>query len=1043
MKGRGRTGAGATERAARSVAGAPASAPPKPPRGNNIPAACVVRRQPVMMTGIRPGAGSAARTAPVGAFSLAPARRTVARRANSRPRIGPRRASRPPHAARGLRSRGTRAGGGGLPPPRRGGGAVGGAEALGAFERAPGPRRLPSSLRRRRIAPRPAPRRDAGRLRLGRGLPPVRPGPDVRLASRRVARRRRPEDPPRARSGARDGALPPPPRRTRRRRRRRRPRHPATVPRRGGLRRRLLSRGGARRILRRLLRRRARRRVDARRSPRSPRGASRAEARGARRSADASRDILPSRRRGKDEDGFIFDDDAKITRRDRFGTPRGRSDDGLAARPPRLGVFRRAPRGDARAFERSRTHPNANPNAKAAASASAFASPSRRRAATSRRPGLPDASLAAPDRPTAASSARDAVTTRTLRSLRSRLRSLRPEPARDPGVLSRARARAGGSERAGVFRQARERPAEGSAGDTHRNGAPRDAPRGVRARALHEGGGRVRGGGARGARAVAKCGFERARGVEDATDRLRADVEDGDGGRARRGRERGDSRVGRGGVAGRGGARARGGAQARLRRGERRRGGARVERVRRVGRVARFLAPSPGARCVSRHFRIEARDGSTVVCREKDDGSTNGRRVARSDAKRRDQKGKRHRFALCRFPRALALGVLLLVLPPSASFVSDGASAGGVAGLGARRPGVRVRSVLGPPSPAPPPRVRARVGLLRGARAGARRGARVRGPARGRLERRGARVRRDRVPPARDPGGRRRDERGRGRRGRHAHDARGAVRARGPRGARRSRDDHGVRRPDHPRDPRPRRELGRGRPRVPRGDARRARGHRPRLPRRQRQRPQRRRRRRDGEGLRGGIGRRSREPRRSGGGGAQVEPLGNLSSRSSPGRSDRGVRVRGGGRVQGRARVRDLPPLDDARAPRVRPEPRVHGRGRPAPHVPGHAGRLQRRAAQALVPVRASAQRHGDRVGHLRVGPHQLGHGPPDLARRRRRAGVRLRVPRKDARLPHPEGRAAERSKRHRAGRGGEPVGVRTRVQSETARARRRKRRRR
>ena len=282
LKGLGRTGAGATERAARSVAGAPASAPPKPPRGNNIPAACVVRRQPVMMTGIRPGAGSAARTAPVGAFSLAPARRTVARRANSRPRIGPRRASRPPHAARGLRSRGTRAGGGGLPPPRRGGGAVGGAEALGAFERAPGPRRLPSSLRRRRIAPRPAPRRDAGRLRLGRGLPPLRPGPDDRLASRRDARRRRPEDPPRARSGARDGALPPPPRRTRRRRRRR-PRHPATVPRRGGgLRRRLLSRGGARRILRRLLRRHARRRVDARRSPRSPRGASCAEARGAR-----------------------------------------------------------------------------------------------------------------------------------------------------------------------------------------------------------------------------------------------------------------------------------------------------------------------------------------------------------------------------------------------------------------------------------------------------------------------------------------------------------------------------------------------------------------------------------------------------------------------------------------------------------------------------------------------------------------------------------------------------------------------------------------
>ena len=57
------------------------------------------------------------------------------------------------------------------------------------------------------------------------------------------------------------------------------------------------------------------------------------------RSADASRDILPSRRRGKDEDGFIFDDDAKKTRRDRFGTPRGRSDDGLAARPPRLGVL--------------------------------------------------------------------------------------------------------------------------------------------------------------------------------------------------------------------------------------------------------------------------------------------------------------------------------------------------------------------------------------------------------------------------------------------------------------------------------------------------------------------------------------------------------------------------------------------------------------------------------------------------------------------------------------------------------------------------------
>jgi hypothetical protein len=172
------------------------------------------------------------------------------------------------------------------------------------------------------------------------------------------------------------------------------------------------------------------------------------------RSADASRDILPSRRRGKDEDGFLFDDDAKKTRRDRFGTPRGRSDDGLAARPPRLGVFRRAPRGDARAFERSRTHPNANPNAnpnaKAAAAASAFASPSRRRAATSRRPGLPDASLAAPDRPTAASSARDAVTTRTLRSLRCRLRSLRPEPARVPGVRSRA-ARAGEDPSARVF----------------------------------------------------------------------------------------------------------------------------------------------------------------------------------------------------------------------------------------------------------------------------------------------------------------------------------------------------------------------------------------------------------------------------------------------------------------------------------------------------------------------------------------------------------------------------------------------------------------
>ena len=540
---------------------------------------------------------------------------------------------------------------------------------------------------------------------------------------------------------------------------------------------------------------------------------------------------------------------------------------------------------------------------------------------------------------------------------------------------------------------------------------------------------------------MAKCGFERARGVEDATDRLRADVEDGDGGRARRGRERGDSRVGRGGVAGRGGARARGGAQARLRRGERRRGGARVERVRRVGRVARFLAPSPGARCVSRHFRIEARDGSTVVCREKDDGSTNGRRVARSDAKRRDQKGKRHRFALCRFPRALALGVLLLVLPPSASFVSDGASAGGVAGLGARRPGVRVRSVLGPPSPAPPPRVRARVGLLRGARwrSPGRSSPRARAwPARAprrafdAIESACARSRR--TPPRR--------ARARSSWTSRARRTREQVRARGPRGARRSRDDHGVRRPDHPRDPRPRPSWDAD-DRVPRGDARRARGHRPRLPRRQRQRPQRRRRRRDGEGLRGGIGRRSREPRRSGGGGARVEPLGNLSSRSSPGRSDRGVRVRGGGRVQGRARVRDLPPLDDARAPRVRPEPRVHGRGRPAPHVPGHAGRLQRRAAQALVPVRASAQRHGDRVGHLRVGPHQLGHGPPDLARRRRRAGVRLRVPRKDARLPHPEGRAAERSKRHRAGRGGEPVGVRTRVQSETARARRRKRRRR
>ena len=281
MKGRGRTGAGATERAARSVAGAPASAPPKPPRGNNIPAACVVRRQPVMMTGIRPGAGSAARTAPVGAFSLAPARRTVARRATRVRALGP-----------------------GARPARRMLRAVSAREELARVE-ADFRRRVEAAERsaaRRRSARSNALRDpDASRRRSDDdeshparrlvGTPDVsawvavspRFVPDRTSVSRAVAsldvaaprthralapgretelfHHRRDEhaddddddDPatPRRFRGAEDydGAF---------------------------------SRGGARRILRRLLRRRARRRVDARRSPRSPRGASRAEARGAR-----------------------------------------------------------------------------------------------------------------------------------------------------------------------------------------------------------------------------------------------------------------------------------------------------------------------------------------------------------------------------------------------------------------------------------------------------------------------------------------------------------------------------------------------------------------------------------------------------------------------------------------------------------------------------------------------------------------------------------------------------------------------------------------
>ena len=113
------------------------------------------------------------------------------------------------------------------------------------------------------------------------------------------------------------------------------------------------------------------------------------------------------------------------------------------------------------------------------------------------------------------------------------------------------------------------------------------------------------------------------------------------------------------------------------------------------------------------------------MCREKDDGSTNGRRVARSDAKGAIKKAK-GTASLCRFPRALALGVLSSCsLRPLRSSPM------------ARRQEVWLAWALVAPACVygrywdlrlpRPSRVRARVGLLRGARAGARRGARVRG----------------------------------------------------------------------------------------------------------------------------------------------------------------------------------------------------------------------------------------------------------------------------------------------------------------------------
>ena len=280
----------------------------------------------------------------------------------------------------------------------------------------------------------------------------------------------------------------------------------------------------------------------------------------------------------------------------------------------------------------------------------------------------------------------------------------------------------------------------------------------------------------------------------------------------RRGRERGDSRVGRGGVAGRGGARARG--RGRPRRGERRRwergsSGSTSGRSR-----ACFLAPPP-ARCVSRHFRIEARTDRYRVCGEKDDGSTNGREWREATRKGAIKKAKGTASRAADSPaRSLSASSSSCSLRPLRSSpmarrqeVWLAWALVALACVYGRYWDLRLPRPLPASAPASvfsEARALALAGALESA------GPRVAGSS---AEARAFDAIESRLRAIQADAD---DERGRGRRGRHAHDARGVFAPRAQ-GARRSRDDHGVRRPDHPRDPRPRRELGRGRPRVPRG----------------------------------------------------------------------------------------------------------------------------------------------------------------------------------------------------------------------------------
>ena len=407
-----------------------------------------------------------------------------------------------------------------------------------------------------------------------------------------------------------------------------------------------------------------------------------------------------------------------------------------------------------------------------------------------------------PDRPTAASSARDVATTSKSEAFTSRLRSLpRVRHARDPGVLSRASARAvDPSARVFFAWHASGAPRLGGRYSPERSAARRTArsPSSIRFTPRRT----AFAAGARGAISGGETvgSSVTARGVEDATIGF-APTSPGDPGACyTRTRAWGLSSLVAETVLPVAAGRVKGGPP------KTRVAGGATERGQRppvsavphhplVARPAGALHPARDASrdiLGSRHGRIDRR----VPTKKTTDQQTvdEWREATRVDG---DQKGKKAPLRALRFPARSLSASSASKLPPSAVRLRWRV-ARRCGWLGARRPGVRVPRVAPAVSRAPSPRPRQR-DLLRGARANAVIAASAESAlpiARWTvLERRGARVRR--ASPACARSGRTPTRRARARSSWTSRARReGRRRSRARRRAR-SRDDHGVRRPDH------------------------------------------------------------------------------------------------------------------------------------------------------------------------------------------------------------------------------------------------------